>query len=240
MMDALGHTPAYLIMRPLSEITLRLAPPPQCPRAGSFRRINNPITTFAEMHCRVRCSGAASDDVLVHTSSPPPAPPSTDLLSQPLFDTMCDKLANWHHLYYTTIVPRSAHDARELAEWVSALRRLKRKGSLPPWVEARLLPLGMVWDVDGVTAKWHSNFHLAREFKEAHGGEACDVNVSFTPKYENEERADWVEASRWLDRQRELYRSQKLTDLRVALLKGVLGESFMRVTRYFLEFLSGE
>lgn len=35
---------------------------------------------------------------------------------------------------------------------------------------------------------------------------------------------DWVEASRWLERQRDLYRRQKLLLVRVRLIKEVLGE----------------
>lgn len=35
---------------------------------------------------------------------------------------------------------------------------------------------------------------------------------------------DWVEAARWLERQRDLYRRQKLLLVRVRLIKEVLGE----------------
>lgn len=35
---------------------------------------------------------------------------------------------------------------------------------------------------------------------------------------------DWVEAARWLERQRDLYRRQKLLLVRVRLIKELLGE----------------
>lgn len=84
------------------------------------------------------------------------------------------------------------------------------------------------WKVDVIAAKWHSNFHAAREFKEAHGGDACDIDTMLTPEYHNEERAEWVEASRWLQRQRELYMKQKLTSQKVTMLKQVLGVKLTR------------
>ena len=77
-------------------------------------------------------------------------------------------------------------------------------------------------NVDVVTAKWHANFHAARSFREAHGGASCNLNTEFPPDYEGED-VDWIEAARWLERQRELYRKQKLTNVRVRLLKEVLG-----------------
>lgn len=54
--------------------------------------------------------------------------------------------------------------------------------------------------------------------QEVHGGElppaeGCD---SANP--------DWIEAGRWLERQRDLYRRQKLLLLRVRLMKELLGE----------------
>ena len=189
----------------------------------AFRAAEN----FALRPRRRRTAAAASAAQDPPSLPPPPPPPQ---LAEPLFSSMCDALAAWKAQYFTTIVPRSAHDGAELAEWVAAVRRLHRRGSLPAAAVARLDVLGMLWDVDVVTAKWHANFHVAREFKEAHGGAACDLNAALPADYTHPSgsgsggRADWVEAARWVARQRELYAGQKLTDLRLRLLKDVLGE----------------
>lgn len=45
------------------------------------------------------------------------------------------------------------------------------------------------------------------------------------PDYRNPEEPDWVEAGRWLERQRFLYGRQKLLLLRVRLIKDALGEA---------------
>jgi hypothetical protein len=104
----------------------------------------------------------------------------------------------------------------------------------------------MTWKVDVLTAKWHANFHATREFKGVHGGEKCDLDSALPPAWgakkrekcadEDETgssravddsgevvRADWVEAARWLERQRELFMKEKLTDYRVWALKRILG-----------------
>jgi hypothetical protein len=137
---------------------------------------------------------------------------------------MCAALSQWKARYYTTVVPRTVTEVRELAEWCSAVRRFYRKGALPSWAVAKLEAQGMEWKVDVVTAKWHANFHAVRRFKAAHGGEACDVCAALPAEYSNNERPDWVEAARWLDRQRELYKKQKLTNARVRMLKEILGK----------------
>jgi hypothetical protein len=152
-----------------------------------------------------------------------------DPLAQPRFDAMYDQLAEWKRRYYTTVVPRNAPDAQDLAEWVSAIRRLGRKRQLPEWALRRLEALHVQWEVDTVTAKWHANFHSARGFKATHGGDACDVNVALPPDFRSDV-ADWEEAARWVDRQRDLYRRQKLTNVRVRMLKEVLG---LRLSRSY-------
>lgn len=149
--------------------------------------------------------------------------PKTELSAQ-RFDSMCDWLGTWKATYYTTVVPGTVVEAKELSEWCSVMRRLYRKRLLPEWAVSKLDELGMEWKVDVVTAKWYANFHAAKEFKEINGGVDCDINTSLPAEYWNEERPDWVEASRWLERQRDLYRRQKLTMARVRLLKDFLGE----------------
>ncbi len=119
----------------------------------------------------------------------------------------------------------------------------------------KLNELDMSWKVDVLTAKWHANFHTTREFKEVHGGDACDLDTALPPdwgtissekkkkkkngggdggeeqvepdggsKEEVVGRADWVEAARWLERQRELFQGEKLIDYRVWVLKKLLGK----------------
>ena len=153
---------------------------------------------------------------------------------------MHEELALWRSKYRTTIVPRNAHDAGLLGDWVAAIRRLHRRGTLPTWALEKLNELDMDWKVDVLTAKWHANFHSTREFKEAHGGDACDLDEALPPDWgkiktegdgekesegsEESVRADWVEAARWLERQRELFVTEKLTDYRVWVLKRLLGK----------------
>lgn len=149
-------------------------------------------------------------------------------LAAPLFEAMLQRLKQWQDLYYTTIVPGSAHDARDLAHWLAAVRSHQRRGTLPAAAAGQLNALGTLWEVDVLTSKWHSNFHAAREFREAHGGAACDIDTALPSDYANADRADWVEAARWLQRQKELYAGQKLRAVRVKLVRQVLGARLER------------
>jgi hypothetical protein len=160
---------------------------------------------------------------------------------------MYAQLSIWRATYRTTIVPRNAHDAGDLGDWVAAIRRLHRKDTLPFWAIEKLNELDMNWKVDVLTAKWHANFHTTREFKEVHGGDECDLDTALPADYgsrrkkkkddkegqDQEEvesieenvvvaRADFIEAARWLERQRELFLKEKLTDYRVWALKRLL------------------
>ena len=171
---------------------------------------------------------AASNDSHPAPSTPPHPPLGP--CSQPQFDDMYLLLSTWRAKYRTTIVPGNAHDAPQLGAWAAAIRRQHRKGTLPSWAVTKLEELDMQWKVDVLDAKWHSNFHAAREFKEFHGGEGCDLDETLPPDYKvdgfegEEAKADWIEAARWLDRQRDLYAGEKLTDHRVWMLKKVLGK----------------
>ena len=128
------------------------------------------------------------------------------------------------------MVPRNAHDAGRLGDWIAAIRRLHRQDRLPAAVVSKLDALDMQWSVDVLEAKWHSNFHTAREFREIHSGgvsaPTCDLNVALPADFDGgeEHRADWIEAARWLQRQRYLFETEKLTDYRVWALKKVLGK----------------
>lgn len=97
------------------------------------------------------------------------------------------------------------------------LRWLHRRRLLPPLAVERLTELGFAWEVNTITAKWHSNFHVARAYREREG--TAEIPLDFA----DASQPDLVEAARWLGRQQELYEQQKLPQLRVRLLKEVLG-----------------
>jgi hypothetical protein len=58
-----------------------------------------------------------------------------------------------------------AFDAAGLGEWLFHTRRAFRHGALPDWQQRRLESMGLQRSVDGLTAKWHDNFHEARRYK---------------------------------------------------------------------------
>lgn len=127
-------------------------------------------------------------------------------------------LKKWHSRYYCCIVPRFANP--ELSDWVSHQR--KHRKHLSEDLASELTKLSFEWHVDPMTAKWYSNFHSAREYYELHGSPPppnLDYNAS-NPR--------WVEAGRWLIRQQELYRKQKLPLVRVRLLKSEVGVTLDR------------
>ena len=135
-------------------------------------------------------------------------------------DQMIQKLYEWSKAYGgKAVVPKSVHDGQELGSWLRKVRKLK-EGMTPEDVE-RLDRAGIVWEMNVLESKWFSNFHLVREYIECHPG--CDVDLEMTSEFDHPDRSDWVEASRWLVRQKELYRKQKLTNMKVRLLKSVLG-----------------
>jgi hypothetical protein len=59
---------------------------------------------------------------------------------------------------------------------------------------------------------------LPTRLQEVHG------SGDIPPDFADAAHPDWVEAARWLERQRDLYRRQKLLLVRVRLLKQLLGE----------------
>ena len=139
---------------------------------------------------------------------------------------MIEELKRWSDAYCKGIVPRGVFDGQELSIWTKEIKRLYARGKIPEEHVKELEKAGMVWKMSVVEAKWFANFHLAREYVNAFPDQ--DINSVFDGSFCSEERPDWVEASRWLERQRELYRKQKLTNLKVHLLKHVLGAMVMR------------
>jgi hypothetical protein len=144
-------------------------------------------------------------------------------------ERMVERMKDWVSVYKKAIVPKSVHDGKELSLWMKRMRQ--RRDVLGMEDIVKLEEAGMVWEWNTVEAKWFANFHLAREFLEMHGdderGAFVDPDQEGRPFY-HEERSDWVEASRWLCRQRELYRKQKLNLMQVYLLKRVLGVRLVR------------
>ena len=138
-------------------------------------------------------------------------------------EEMIKKLYEWSRTYGgKAVVPKSVHDGRQLGSWLRRVRKLK--GRMTPEDIERLNKAGMVWEMNVLESKWFSNFHLVREYIECHPD--CDVDLVMTNEFDHPDRSDWVEASRWLIRQKELYRKQKLTKMKVRLLKGVLGTQY--------------
>jgi Helicase associated domain len=149
----------------------------------------------------------------------------------PQFPDMVAQLTAWRAQYYDCNVPRNVHDAAPLGEWTYRQRRARSKGTLSPDAIATLDALGFEWTPDVVTAKWHANFHSARHYQEVHKAliEPTEAHPPLPPPdYVNPDRPEWVEAGRWLERQHELYRRQKLSIKRVRLLKEVLGVKLSR------------
>ncbi|EFN56282.1 hypothetical protein CHLNCDRAFT_145162 [Chlorella variabilis] len=135
---------------------------------------------------------------------------------------MLEKLRAWKERNYDCIVPRKVHDAGDLGEWVHHVRLLHRRGQLPAAAQHQLEALSFSWVVDGVTAKWYHNLHAARRYREVHG------SGDIPPDFADPSHPDWVEAARWLARQRDLYGRQKLLLVRVRLLKELLGVKLHR------------
>ncbi|KAL4436589.1 hypothetical protein ABPG75_003728 [Micractinium tetrahymenae] len=140
------------------------------------------------------------------------------------FTAMLSRLTDWKDRYYECIVPRKVHDAADLGEWVHRTRVARKRGTLLPAQQAALDALGFAWEVDVVTAKWYHNLHAARHYKEVHGSGELPPDLADP----SGRHPDWVEAARWLERQRDLYRRQKLLLVRVRLIKEVLGVKLQR------------
>ena len=136
-------------------------------------------------------------------------------------------LRAWRDVYQKCIVPRSlqTEEAKYLARTMKYLR--KNKDALTDDQVETLTSAGMVWDVPStVESKWWSNFHTAKGFLDT---ETDPERIRDFLNHDMEDphpfqvgSPDVVEASRWLGRQRVLYRRQKLTLMQVHLLKRVL------------------
>ena len=136
-------------------------------------------------------------------------------------------LRSWKDRYQKCIVPKSlaTDDAKYLVKIMKFLRR--NKDTLSDDQIETLTEAGMVWEVPStVESKWWSNFHAAKAFLD---DETDETRIRDFLNHEmadphpfQDGSADQIEASRWLGRQRVLYRRQKLTLMQVHLLKRVL------------------
>lgn len=138
-----------------------------------------------------------------------------------------DALRTWKDVYHKCVVPRSldTEEAKYLVRTMKFLR--KHRDALTDDQVETLTSAGMVWEVPStVESKWWSNFHTAKLFLET---ETDPDRIRDFLNHDMEDphpfqdgTPDAVEASRWLGRQRVLYRRQKLTLMQVDLLKRVL------------------
>jgi superfamily II DNA or RNA helicase len=106
-------------------------------------------------------------------------------------------------------VPRSfvTEDGMQLGSWIRARRNERSSGKLPEERIAALDALGMVWEAHDES--WRRGLAAARAYRESHG----DLRA----------RATFVDAAgfaigAWLDRQRQLRKSDKLAVERIAAL----------------------
>lgn len=159
--------------------------------------------------------------------------PDVDLAHVDL-EKMQRSLRAWKDKYSVCIIPKSVkgEEAQYLSMGMKILR--KQKHLLNDEHIAELENAGMIWSrPKTVESKWFSNFHVAREYLEEQRAKGASCEAFLDPDqesypFQHETRCDVVEASRWLYRQRELYRKQKLTLLQVHLIKRVLDVKLTR------------
>ena len=181
------------------------------------------------LNCRRR--GALSGRAPLSVSAYPTDPTVPGVAD---IERIRESLQAWKEKYNVCIIPKSVkgEEAQYLSMTMKALRRQKQLLSEQQIQE--LEEAGMIWSrPNTVESKWFANFHTAREYVEeqrAKGGLCEDFlhHDQETYPFKHETRTDLVEASRWLHRQRELYRKQKLTLLQVHLIKRVLGVKLTR------------
>merc|ERR1712130_616549 len=91
-------------------------------------------------------------------------------------------------------------DEKNLGNWLSDQRKLKKKRKLREEYQHRLEELGVVWDV--LSQKWEDNFTLLIKYKDREGN--CDV-----PRNHKEDEKN---LGNWLNDQRKLKRKEKLSE----------------------------
>jgi hypothetical protein len=154
-------------------------------------------------------------------------------MSDDVVQQAADALRAWQDVFQKCIVPKSVatDQARYLSKTIRFLR--KNKHALSHEQVDTLTQAGMIWEVPStVESKWWSNFHTAKAFldNETDSRRLQDfLNDDMEDPHPFQDAdADVVEASRWLGRQRVLYRRQKLTLMQVDLLKRALGVRLVR------------
>jgi len=129
------------------------------------------------------------------------------------FDVMVTQLQEWKDKYYTCHVPRKVHDASVLGEWVHRIRRKYKKKLLEEWQIRKLNELNFEWKVHQLDARWYSLYHHLRRYKAKH------ATVEIPEGFDDPSEPNWMEASRWMERQHKLFFKQKLSPHKVRLLK---------------------
>mmetsp|Transcript_22792 Transcript_22792/g.49967 ORF Transcript_22792/g.49967 Transcript_22792/m.49967 type:complete len:713 (-) Transcript_22792:357-2495(-) len=96
-----------------------------------------------------------------------------------------------------------------LQEWVEQQQSYYRQGTLPPKAIDRLQVLGL--DLDPLPEEWLAQYNRLSNFRDTFGH--CDVARSDDPDYQ--------QLAEWVDQQRSLHSTAKLSDKRTALLQSL-------------------
>jgi hypothetical protein len=79
---------------------------------------------------------------------------------------MLQRLAAWRREHGTSHVPRRAHDAADLGEWLWKQRRARRRGQISGWLAAELDALSVDWHPPAEASRWHAGYHAARRARD--------------------------------------------------------------------------
>jgi len=132
---------------------------------------------------------------------------------QLLEDFVAD-IKTFHAAHLHTYVPRDCFDNEDLGFFSAKVRKAFKEDTLPEeWVR-RLRQVNFTFSLHQLEAKWHHNYHTLRRFKHQSGGD-----VEIPANYTNPDEPKFVECSRWLQRQRVLYKKQSLHPYRVKMLR---------------------
>ena len=129
------------------------------------------------------------------------------------WEEMLDELKEYKKAHGDCNVPRSFSENKQLFYWVKTQRTNYRMEILSDDRVKRLEDIGFVWElrVANKSLPWEEGFEALKEYKEKHGN--CRVPES------------WIENNlklgRWVERQREKYQSEKLSDDHIKRLEDV-------------------
>lgn len=107
-------------------------------------------------------------------------------------------------------VPSNYPDNPQLANWVSQQRQNRRRGKILPERKKMLDEVGFTWTVDRTESSWNLRYSQLVEFKQQHGH--CKVPTHYV---------DNPQLGKWVSRQRQQRKQEKLTPERVQMLEEV-------------------